>query len=85
VNEYKIYEIFFDDVDATRQTHAVCARSVEEAVKCFMANYVGAYSDECTQYQIQNHALICVEAVHDRHYRVEWGIEEHDIRPGMLF
>jgi len=85
MSDYKIYEFFTDELTGERQVHAVYARSVEEAVRFFMARYMGAYSDDVTQYQIQNRALVCVESVNDRHYRVEWGIEEHGIAPGVLF
>lgn len=82
---YYVYEFFIDELTGERQLHAVYARSVEEAVRFFMARYTGAYSDDVTQYQIQNHALVCIESVNDRHYRVEWGIEEHEIATGVLF
>lgn len=85
MDNYKVYEFFTDEPAVERQVHAVYARSVDEAVRFFMARYTGAYSDDVTQYQIQNHALICIESVNDRHYRVEWGIEEHGIAPGVLF
>lgn len=85
MDDYAIYEFFTDEICMERHVHAVCARSVEEAVKMFMARYTGVYSDEYTQYQILNHALICIETANDQHYRVEWGIEKHEIAPGVLF
>lgn len=85
MDELRIYEFWADELCEERQVHAVCARSVEEAVRLFMARYTGVYSDEYTQYQILNHALICIETANDQHYRVEWGIEKHEIAPGVLF
>ncbi len=85
MNDYAIYEFFTDEICVERQVHVVCARSVDEAVKFFMSRYTGVYSDEYTQYHVFNHALICVEAVNDRHFRIEWAIEKHEIAPGVLF
>ena len=45
MSDYKIYEFFTDELTGERQVHAVYARSVEEAVRFFMARYMGAYNE----------------------------------------